>query len=185
MSEWHVSAPYQQQRHNAVPAQPAGSGVEWYSGGAQQYASTSYGSTYGGAQGGQGGAAYGSFEDEAPLLEGAARQIVVMWRSGPPVLQIVSWLPTRTKYHSPALAAAARLCFCQVLGPAMFVAELGIDIPAILSRTRSVLTFRLSGHDMDHLDLGGPLIFMALLGVAHLLVGTPAWHAYSNACAQP
>lgn len=59
-------------------------------------------------------------------------------------------------------------------------AELGIDIPAILRRTRSVLTFRLSGHDMEHLDLGGPLIFMALLGVAHLLVslcalpGTPA-----------
>ena len=50
-------------------------------------------------------------------------------------------------------------------------AELGIDIPAILSRTRSILTFRLGGHDMDTLDLGGPLIFMALLGAAHLLVG--------------
>lgn len=49
-------------------------------------------------------------------------------------------------------------------------AELGIDIPAILSRTRSILTFRLAGHDMDHLDMGGPLIFMALLGFAHLLV---------------
>ena len=37
-------------------------------------------------------------------------------------------------------------------------------------RTRSIMTFRLAGHDMDHLDMGGPLIFMALLGAAHLLV---------------
>jgi hypothetical protein len=49
-------------------------------------------------------------------------------------------------------------------------AELGIDIPAILSRTKSILTFRLSGRDVTSLDLGGPFIFMALLGMAHLLV---------------
>ncbi len=29
---------------------------------------------------------------------------------------------------------------------------------------------RLAGHDMANLDMGGPLIFMALLGFAHLLV---------------
>ena len=33
---------------------------------------------------------------------------------------------------------------------------------------------RLAGHDMDNLDLGGPLIFMALLGFAHLLVSPAA-----------
>lgn len=49
-------------------------------------------------------------------------------------------------------------------------AELGIDISAILSRTKSVVTFRLSGHDLDSFDMGGPLIFMVLLGVLHLLV---------------
>lgn len=27
-----------------------------------------------------------------------------------------------------------------------------------------------AGHDMDNLDMGGPLIFMAMLGFAHLLV---------------
>jgi hypothetical protein len=46
---------------------------------------------------------------------------------------------------------------------------------------RSILTFRLSGHDLEALDFGGPLIFMAVLGVAHLLVsrplGTAPWHA--------
>lgn len=60
----------------------------------------------------------------------------------------------------------SRRCRCLSASPP----ELGIDIPAILSRTRSILTFRLAGHDMDHLDLGGPLILMALLGFAHLLV---------------
>lgn len=56
-------------------------------------------------------------------------------------------------------------------------AELGIDIPSILSRTRSILTFRLAGHEMSDLDMGGPLIFMAALGFAHLLVrAAAAWH---------
>ncbi|PSC76290.1 integral membrane Yip1-family isoform B [Micractinium conductrix] len=113
MTEWHVSGQYSQQRHPA--AGPAG-GVEWYSAGAgQQYGASTYSYDM---PGGQGGAAFGSFDDEPPLLE-----------------------------------------------------ELGIDIPSILRRTRSVLTFQLSGHDMEHLDMGGPLIFMALLGFAHLLVG--------------
>jgi hypothetical protein len=66
MSEWAVPAQYPQQRQMA--AQP-----EWYSaGGTAQYASTSYNS-YDMPGGGQSsGAAYGSFEDEAPLLEGVA-----------------------------------------------------------------------------------------------------------------
>ncbi|KAL4441443.1 hypothetical protein ABPG77_001947 [Micractinium sp. CCAP 211/92] len=118
MAEWHVSAQYQQQRHPAAQGGPAGAGgVEWYSAGSNaQYGASSYGGYDVSAS--QSGAAYGSFEDEPPLLE-----------------------------------------------------ELGIDIPSILSRTRSIMTFRLAGHDMDHLDMGGPLIFMALLGAAHLLVG--------------
>ncbi|PRW51047.1 YIPF5-like protein [Chlorella sorokiniana] len=112
MTDWQVH-----QRHPT--AQQPGGGVEWYasSTGAAQYGAGSYGYEMP-ASGGGGGAAYGSFEDEAPLLE-----------------------------------------------------ELGIDIPAILSRTRSILTFRLAGHDMANLDMGGPLIFMAMLGFAHLLVG--------------
>jgi hypothetical protein len=69
MSEWHVSAPFQQQRHTAGGAQ-AGGAPEWYNaGGAGQYAATSY--SYDMPRGGQSGAAYGSFEDEPPLLEGA------------------------------------------------------------------------------------------------------------------
>lgn len=70
MAEWHVSAQYHQQRHpQAAPA--AQGGPEWYSGGpsAASYGGSSY--SYDMPGGGQsGGAAYGSFEDEAPLLEG-------------------------------------------------------------------------------------------------------------------
>lgn len=33
-----------------------------------------------------------------------------------------------------------------------------------------MLTYRLSKHDLEDLDLGGPLVFVAILGAAHLLV---------------
>lgn len=70
MAEWHVSAPYQQQRHPAAQGGPAG-GVEWYSAGTSaQYGASSYGGYDMSAA--QSGAAYGSFEDEPPLLEGGA-----------------------------------------------------------------------------------------------------------------
>lgn len=48
--------------------------------------------------------------------------------------------------------------------------ELGVDIPKILRKTQYVLTYRLTKHDLDDLDLGGPLVFVAILGAAHLLV---------------
>ena len=64
-------------------------------------------------------------------------------------------------------------------------AELGIDIPAIISRTRSILLLRLAGHDMDNLDLGGPLIFMAILGLSHLLVGADCQSRCMGACIRP
>lgn len=73
MAEWHASG-YAQQRHNA--GQSGGGGVEWYSGGGSQaYSATgsSYNYDVPGGAGGAGGAAYGSFEAEAPLLEGEAR----------------------------------------------------------------------------------------------------------------
>ncbi len=64
MADWQVH-----QRHPG--AQQPGGGVEWYasSSGAAQYGAGSYGYEMP-ASGGGGGAAYGSFEDEAPLLEG-------------------------------------------------------------------------------------------------------------------
>ncbi len=37
-----------------------------------------------------------------------------------------------------------------------------------------MVTFRLKGHDLDNFDMGGPLIFMAVLGVLHLLVSVYA-----------
>lgn len=132
-----------------VPRAPApsgpgvgGGGVEWYSGpssggagGGGGGAPGAYGlppessgvsrsaTSYAPAPGGAG--AYGSFEDEPPLLE-----------------------------------------------------ELGIDVPAIVRRATAVLTLRagkgrpsVSDDPDGGLDMGGPLVFMLLLGVSHLLVG--------------
>lgn len=49
-------------------------------------------------------------------------------------------------------------------------AELGIDIPGILKRSRAVLTNRFKAGDVDSLDLGGPLLMATLLASVHLLV---------------
>jgi hypothetical protein len=49
--------------------------------------------------------------------------------------------------------------------------ELGIDLPAILHRIKAILTFRYSSADATSLDLGGPIIFMSIFAVCHLLVG--------------
>ena len=77
MAEWHLSGQYAQQR----PQQPAAGGgaggaPEWYSsGGTYAASSSSYSYEAPGVGGrGAGGAAYGSFEEEAPLLEGGAVQ---------------------------------------------------------------------------------------------------------------
>lgn len=52
-------------------------------------------------------------------------------------------------------------------------AELGIDIPAILRRSRGILLNRLGANEMQELDMGGPLCFALLLGGAHLLASLP------------
>jgi hypothetical protein len=49
--------------------------------------------------------------------------------------------------------------------------ELGVDLPAILHRIKAILTFRYASTDATSLDLGGPIIFMSVFAVCHLLVG--------------
>ncbi len=49
-------------------------------------------------------------------------------------------------------------------------AELGIDLGGIWKRTRGVLTFQMGAPEMQELDVGGPLLFSAVLGLSHLLV---------------
>ncbi len=49
--------------------------------------------------------------------------------------------------------------------------ELGIDLPAIIHRIKAILTFRYSSADATSLDLGGPIIFMSIFAMCHLLVG--------------
>ena len=83
-------------------------------------------------------AASASFEDEPPLLEGAAFAVRCA---------LCAW---------PALTRRA---------------ELGIDVPHILRKTRSMLRpFRLDASLCDDGDLTGPLLFALLLGSSHLLV---------------
>lgn len=52
--------------------------------------------------------------------------------------------------------------------------ELGIDVSAILLKTRAILLHRMKAHSLDDLDMGGALLFMCLLGGLHLLMGK--WH---------
>lgn len=48
--------------------------------------------------------------------------------------------------------------------------ELGIDLAGILLKTRAVLLHRLKSKYLDDLDMGGALLFIAVLGGLHLLV---------------
>ncbi|KAK9837785.1 hypothetical protein WJX74_005015 [Apatococcus lobatus] len=86
--------------------------VQWYQSAGEPY-NTSYTYDTAGTS-----AAYGSFEEEAPLLE-----------------------------------------------------ELGIDVSGILQKSFAVLLGRTKSDDLEDLDLGGPLIFAALLAAVHLLTG--------------
>lgn len=78
MAEWHQPGPQQ------------GGSVDWYSegGSAQSYASAPAAQAYGGYGGGgghgSGGAAYGSFEDEPPLLEGGCAPALAPCPPAPP-----------------------------------------------------------------------------------------------------
>jgi hypothetical protein len=51
-------------------------------------------------------------------------------------------------------------------------AELGIDLQGILQRSLAVLSYRLGSPTLQELDMGGPLLFAAILGSVHLLVRT-------------
>ena len=55
------------------------------------------------------------------------------------------------------------------------LAELGIDVGAIVNRTKYVLTHRFSKMDLHQLDLAGPLLFVAAMGATHLLVCCFTW----------
>ena len=50
------------------------------------------------------------------------------------------------------------------------VAELGIDLGGIFSKTRAILLHRLNNKATEELDMGGALVFVMLLGGLHLLV---------------
>lgn len=56
------------------------------------------------------------------------------------------------------------------------VAELGIDIPSILMKTKAILLHQMKANTLDELDFGGALVFLLALGCLHLMVssgGTP------------
>lgn len=95
------------QRHPA--AQQQGGGVEWYasSSGAAQYGAGSYGYEMP-ASGGGGGAAYGSFENEAPLLEGLRACCLTDREQKAPLVLLIA--RRRLNCTAPAAAAAAAAC---------------------------------------------------------------------------
>ena len=148
MSEYGLSGAQNQGYAAPSYAPPPASNVEWYSSGPQQYTTYAYDQSYASSS----GAAYGTFEDEAPLLEGKLA-ICHIYVFGPSF-----YFPTNSLQKQCLISSV------------FHSAELGIDIPAILGRTKSILTFKLSGHDVDDLDLGGPLVYMAALAISHLLV---------------
>jgi hypothetical protein len=74
--------------------------------------------------------------------------------------------------HAPVHASLVGGNLSTLGGPP--AAELGIDLGGILRRTRGVLIGRLRGPDMEELDVGGPLLFSAILGASHLVVSLPA-----------
>jgi protein YIPF5/7 len=49
--------------------------------------------------------------------------------------------------------------------------ELGIDLGAILSKSKSVLIGRVGAESLNDVDMGGPLLFAAALAAMHLLYG--------------
>ena len=140
-------------------------------------------------------AAHGSFEDEAPLLEGArcapvhlpltpfhVRKGAELHCSAVP--RCPAWLHAcssevqppracmRTGWLSHAPAAACCADFLSMRCFACAAAELGIDLQGILQRSLAVLSYRLRSPTLQELDMGGPLLFAAILGSVHLLV----WH---------
>ena len=58
-------------------------------------------------------------------------------------------------------------------------AELGIDLGGIWKRTRGVLTFQMGAPEMQELDVGGPLLFSAILGLSHLLVRAVSFRTHT------
>lgn len=60
-------------------------------------------------------------------------------------------------------------------------AELGIDIPSILSKTKAILLHQMKSNTLDELDFGGALIFLLALGCLHLMVSVCV-HSSSSSC---
>jgi hypothetical protein len=73
--------------------------------------------------------------------------------------------------HKPLLCShqrSASLYSCSFITTTP--AELGIDIPSILQKTKAILLHQMKSNCLDDLDFGGALIFLLLLGGLHLLV---------------
>ena len=100
--------------HAGAGHPPGGGGapVEWYQAGGAQFAAADY--SYPAADGGPSSGAYGSFEDEPPLLEG-----VTPWRP----------LPLLYRKRSPTLPHCWRACVYLCLNEqgAMSVASMGAE----------------------------------------------------------
>lgn len=93
-------------------------------------------------------------------------------RPQPSRMQLTARLPPRAAWTSmrrprtaraPALAPGRRLC----------AAELGIDVGAILQKTKAILLHQMRSPHLQEMDMGGALLFLVLFSSLHLLVSRP------------
>lgn len=105
--------------------------------------------------------AYASFEDEPPLLEGTSADQHELRQ-----LQVPHNCPQQTR-ALPLPGTALHLM--NLLADVLF-AELGIDIPSILSKTKAIVLHQMKSSTLDELDFGGALVFLLALGCLHLMV---------------
>lgn len=142
---------------------PGQGGVEWYeSAGRSDY-------NFDTPAPSSSAAAYGTFEDEPPLLEGNGGCTLSAKK--------LCWGLACTFCQVPS---ASSLCMCMNVNHqgsstkcCAVSAELGIDIPGILKRSTCIASSRTRNLDLEGLDMGGPLIFVLLLACIHLLVSVP------------
>lgn len=59
--------------------------------------------------------------------------------------------------------------FC-CINPSPVPAELGIDIGAILQKTKAILLHQMRSQHLEEVDMGGALLFLLLFSSLHLLV---------------
>lgn len=207
MSEFQLAGNSTAGSSRSGPQGQHGGQVEWYQAGANTYPSTGTDYSFEAPSGYI--STSDNFTDEAPLLEGEACKLAA--GSPRTRKRNLAGLPGSVRAESLAgnlgclpQGSLSLLASTQADGlkhcassygrcaaglqaslhsatDSVPCAELGIDISGILKKSKGILAGRFSSADIEELDMGGPLVFAALLACAHVLVrphtalGMAAW----------